>query len=277
MQCPRCRNPITTVPDSGGFLICPGCGARLTTRPARPEGAGHNPYATLPPGPSIKIPRPGEDTARSRTSRPAIGLATQIAGYAAAASPVAAPPAPASPETEAPASLETVLSEVRALRRTQDEILRLLRARDGSPEEVEDVPEETPALLPPVRSRRRKSVVIIDDDPATREASLAELQTADVPAKAFADGGAALEAMAQEKPDVIALELELGGALPGKDLVNIIKSTMELVNIPIILYTRARVESQREARQVHGADDIVLKRSGPAALVSKVVGLFRRP
>ena len=82
--------------------------------------------------------------------------------------------------------------------------------------------------------------------------------------------------MAEEKPDVVAIELDLHGDLQGKDVINMIKATMEWLDIPIILYTRSPVESQREARQVHGADDVVLKRSGPAALVSKVVALFRR-
>jgi CheY-like chemotaxis protein len=264
MQCPRCRNPITTVPDPGGFLICPGCGARLTTRPARPPGRD-NPNATLPPGtPLKKIPRPGEDTARS-------GSAPRGAADTLLSSALR--------ESEGPATLDTVLAELRALRRGQDELLRIVRHEaglepGGTPDGLED---ETPALLPPVRSRQRKTVLLIDDDKRTREASLAELQAADVPARAFADGRAALEHMAKEKPDVLALELELGGALSGKDLINMIKATMEWVDIPIILYTRAAVESQREARQVHGADDIVLKRSGPAALVSKVVALFRRP
>jgi hypothetical protein len=52
---------------------------------------------------------------------------------------------------------------------------------------------------------------------------------------------------------------------------------MEWVDIPILLYTRAPVESQKEARQIHGADDLVLKRSGPAALVSRIITIFRRP
>ena len=119
-------------------------------------------------------------------------------------------------------------------------------------------------------------MLVIDDDPKTREASVLELQAADVPVSAFPDGQSAFEAMAKEKPDVIALELDLEGTLAGKDVINMIKATMEWVDIPIILYTRAAVESQRDARQVHGADDVVLKRSGPAALVSKVVALFRR-
>jgi CheY-like chemotaxis protein len=260
MQCPRCRGPITSAPDPGGFLICPGCGARLTTRPAVPAPRGiDNPNATLPPGTRLKkIPRPGEDTARSSKA----------------------------PSEEAPlaggdtsATLEGVMAELRSLKRGQAEMLRLLRAQADLPtgESGDDEFDDVPALLPPVRSRLRKTVLLVDDDTATREGSLAELQAADIPVVAFGDGRAALEHMARERPDVIALELDLAGALAGKDVINMIKATMEWVDIPIILYTRAAVESQREARQAHGADDVVLKRSGPAALVSKVVALFRRP
>ena len=260
MQCPRCRAPITTAPDPGGFLICHGCGARLTTKPAAPPPRGaDNPNATLPPGtPLKKIPRPGEDTARTKR----------------ASGPDAAPP-----DAEAPVTLEAVMAELRSLRRGQAEVLRLLRLQADLPADdaTDEAFEDTPALLPPVRSRQRKTVLLIDDDTKTREASMAELQAADIPAIAFGDGRAALEAMAKERPDVIALELDLAGALAGKDVINMIKATMDWVDIPIILYTRAAVESQREARQAHGADDVVLKRSGPAALVSKVVALFRRP
>ena len=171
------------------------------------------------------------------------------------------------------------MAELRSLRRGQAEVLRLLRVQAGLPfdEPARESFDDAQAPLPPVRSRPRKTALLIDDDKKTRDASLAELQAADIPAVAFADGRAALEHMAKERPDVIALELALAGALAGKDLINVIKATMDWVDIPIILYTRTKVESQREARQTHGADDIVLKRSGPAALVSKIVALFRRP
>ena len=66
------------------------------------------------------------------------------------------------------------------------------------------------------------------------------------------------------------------GAMGGKDVINMIKATMEWVDIPIVLYTRAPVESQREARTVHGADEFVLKSAGPAALVTRCIALFRK-
>jgi len=37
------------------------------------------------------------------------------------------------------------------------------------------------------------------------------------------------------------------------------------VDIPIILWTREPVASQKEARQLHGADDLALKTAGAAA------------
>jgi hypothetical protein len=56
-----------------------------------------------------------------------------------------------------------------------------------------------------------------------------------------------------------------------------IKATMEWVDLPIVLYTRTPIESQKEARTVHGADEFVLKQAGPDALVSRVITVFRKP
>jgi DNA-binding response OmpR family regulator len=64
--------------------------------------------------------------------------------------------------------------------------------------------------------------------------------------------------------------------MAGKDVINMIKATMEWVDVPIILYTRLPIESQREARQIHGADEFVLKASGPEMLVARVITVFRK-
>ena len=118
--------------------------------------------------------------------------------------------------------------------------------------------------------------MLVDDDPQTRAAAVAELQHAEVPVRAFDDGNAALSAIAEEKPDVIVLELGTGGDMGGKDLVNFVKATMEWVDIPIILWTREPISSQKEARQIHGADEVVPKSGGAAALLARVITVFRR-
>ena len=106
--------------------------------------------------------------------------------------------------------------------------------------------------------------------------TLAPGETADHAAARLAEAKAA--AIAAERPDVIILELAMGGSMGGKDVVNMIKATMEWVDIPIILYTRVPMDGQKEARQIHGADDFVAKGpGGPEAVLAKVVSFFRKP
>jgi DNA-binding response OmpR family regulator len=63
----------------------------------------------------------------------------------------------------------------------------------------------------------------------------------------------------------------------GRDVINMIKATMEWVGIPIVLYTGLPIESQKEARTIHGADDLVRKGPGDVeALVSRVIEIFQR-
>lgn len=262
MKCPRCSASFTGAPDEHGFYLCPKCGAKLRARPAggppaskaatapalapappapMPSAVPRDPRETLPPDTPLKpIPRPGD----------------------------------------VPATLDVVLAEVRAVRRIQEDMLSLLRATPApsawAPESMDDdLPE--PAPTPVVRARRRKTVLLIDDDEATRKEALAALEVAEVPSRAVADGAGGLQAIAAEKPDVIILELDVGGSMAGKDVINMIKATMEWVDIPIVLYTRLPIESQKEARTIHGADELVPKGPGSAeTLVQRTIQIFRR-
>jgi two-component system OmpR family response regulator len=120
-------------------------------------------------------------------------------------------------------------------------------------------------------------VLLIDDDPETLQDAVAALDRVEVPVRSTQDGNEALALIAREKPDVILLELEMQGEMAGRDVVNMIKATMEWVDIPLLLYTRAPLQSQKEARQIHGADDYVLKGPGSAeTLVQRVIAIFRK-
>jgi CheY-like chemotaxis protein len=129
---------------------------------------------------------------------------------------------------------------------------------------------------PAVRARQRKTVLLVDDDPETRTATAAALDAAEIPVRSVSEGRSALAAIAEDKPDVIVMELDIAGAMGGKDVINLIKATMEWVDIPIVLYSRAPIISQREARTVHGADDFVSKQDGTDMLLARVVTQFRR-
>jgi len=165
------------------------------------------------------------------------------------------------------------------MRGLQEEVLSLLRTSGAASPPSSGAPDDEapPVPRPVLRARRQKTALLIDDQDESRNAAVAALLQARVPTRAFADGPHGLEGLAAERPDVIALELAIGGAMAGRDVINMIRATMEWVDIPIVLYTRLPIESQKEARTVHGADDVVLKSPGSAdALVAHVIQLFRR-
>ena len=325
MKCPRCQSSITASPDPEGFLICPGCGARLrsrsapatvgalnarSARPAAPLAEGSpdeirgvltrldpdaerfpdatNPNATLPPGtPLPRIPRPGSPEARAALAEvtPPRPSPRPVADDAHRAMRSPREVSRASEDTARVAvsdgtTLEALMAEVRAMRRNQDEMLALLRSggvAGGGVQPGFDVAHELGLPVPPaVRARQRKTVLIIDDDPETRLQTEAALDSAEIPFRSVADGRAALAAIADDKPDVIVMELDIAGAMAGKDVINLIKATMQWIDVPIVLYTRAPITSQREARTVHGADDFVSKQDGPEPVLARVVTQFRR-
>jgi CheY-like chemotaxis protein/uncharacterized Zn finger protein (UPF0148 family) len=262
MKCPRCQNVFSATPDSSGTVVCSSCGARLRAR------------------------APGADAPARSSSTPRREAGPALARLAAAEPAAVAPPRPvelaAAPSAD-PAlaeALRHVLGEIRELRKTQEQILAMLQSQARAPQGEGD--DEGPfhgggAVETPVRSRRRKSVLIIDDDAQTRQEAVDAMQAAEVPARAVSDGNAALHAIAEDRPDVVVLELGMGGSMAGKDVVNVIKATMEWVDIPIVLYTRLPIASQKEARQIHGADELVPKApNGVDSLVVRVIALFRR-
>jgi len=303
MNCPRCKTPIGPLTNPDSIVTCPGCGSRLMTRSAalRSQGAPKQPGEASPAAPpalpSVPVPAPEPPAPAPEPPKP-VRAASLPPSATLPPTPAAAPglgkdtartkgktddddeARPAGRKRKGDeATLEMVLSEVRAIRETQQLVLDALDALRRSRPVAAAAPggedEEGPSISP-IRARRQKTVVLVDDDPQTREAAVAELLRANVPVRAFDEGHAALGGIAAEKPDVIALELGLGGDMGGKDLVNMIKATMEWVDIPIILWTREGVANQKEARQIHGADEVVQKSAGPAALVARVITAFRR-
>ena len=80
---------------------------------------------------------------------------------------------------------------------------------------------------------------------------------------------AALDAIRRERPALLILEPLLAGELSGKDLVNYVKSTMEWIEIPILIHTRAAIANHEQARTDYGADDYVIKAEGSVDLLAK--------
>jgi CheY-like chemotaxis protein len=276
MKCPRCSAAVPANPDASGFLICPGCGARLRSKAS---SAGRAP--TVAPQPARK---PADiDAALARLDAPGLNPDVTLPPTSAPRAKPSAPTAPAAaPAPDATgASFERVLSELASIRRTQDEILSVLRARPGERGGGAASADDSfmgglPAVAAQPRAAKGKNVLLIDDDARTLSPAVEALQRMGLTVRAVQEGNAGLAAIAEQKPDVIVMELGLGGAMGGKDVINMIKATMEWVDIPVILHTRVPVENQKEARTVHGADDLVLKSPDSSqTLATRVASLLR--
>jgi CheY-like chemotaxis protein/DNA-directed RNA polymerase subunit RPC12/RpoP len=283
MNCPRCKTTIGPLSNPDSIVTCPGCGSRLMTKAAAQRSqdlAARASAATLP------APAPSPDPAPAPPVEPV--------AVAAPATPSPIPPPPSATLSPATAKVvgtvvarrepspvpagngyEQVLRELRAVREAQERILALLE-QAVSPTAARGGADEDAPALSPIRAPRRRTVLLIDDNETDREAAAKELEQADVPVRAHGDGNSALRAIAEEKPDLIVLDLSLAGDMAGKDIINVIKATMEWVDIPIVLWTHEPVANQKEARQIHGADEFVAKSAGAAALVARVITVFRR-
>lgn len=283
IKCPKCSAALTVTPDELGIITCGSCGSRF-----RSPGAvkftvqGPGPVPPSAPGPRSEPPTKRSDTPAKMADSPLPPLSDVDAVLAR----IDSPPSPDSTirpgaagqiviprpsPTPQPVSLEAVLAEVRAVRQTQQQILDLLRggasaAPNGAQLEL-GLPRS--AAAPPVRG----AVLLIDDDPRARSEAAQALQSIAV-VRTEADGNSALAAIAMERPDVIVLEPGLAGATPGKELLDVIRSTVEWARIPVVLYAR----QPAEAADPPGSGASLAKGPGSAqALVSRVAALLPKP
>jgi DNA-binding response OmpR family regulator len=122
-------------------------------------------------------------------------------------------------------------------------------------------PKTAPSALRPL--------LIVDDDADTAEETRKACVKLGFAPLVVTAVRAALDAMGRERPALLILEPLLAGELSGKDLVNYIKSTMEWIEIPILVHTRAEIANHEQARTDFGADDYVIKGEGSVDLLVK--------
>ena len=280
-KCSLCQTKFKQSVHADGFVLCPGCGARLQYRKPPPTGGTAKPpemtQELTAAVVAARMERGRQESESARVADPQPKPAPpptppdQASTQAGPAPNASAPTAPASDrDKETDPTPESSIEELMfALYQTQKQMLEILQERLGPvPTMPEDAPESntTPegndfAAFPPAPTRAsgRKSVLLIDDDDTSRAAAVAALEKAEVLVRTAVSGQAAIDSLAQETPDVIALEGEMSGKVSGGDIVDRVRSVMEWVNIPILLYTQARLKSQEDARTLYGADGYVLK------------------
>ena len=115
----------------------------------------------------------------------------------------------------------------------------------------------------------------VDDDNTIRDSEVYTLTQTGFEAKGFSDGISMLEALKNEKPELIVLDI----MLPGKDGVEVLKkirSNPETRKIPVIMATAKGTEMDKIQGLEMGADDYLAKPFGVMEMVSRIKAVLRR-
>jgi len=116
------------------------------------------------------------------------------------------------------------------------------------------------------------SILIVEDEPSIAEVVSLYLRRAGYLVQVVQDGQAALDAMERQIPDLLVLDI----MLPKVDGFALTRWLRDQSDVPIIMLTARRDESDRIAGLEMGADDYVVKPFSPQELVSRVRAVLRR-
>ena len=117
-----------------------------------------------------------------------------------------------------------------------------------------------------------KSILVVEDEQTIREVVRRYLERDGFDVREAADGRAALDAVEDEPPDLIVLDL----MLPGVDGLTLTRQLRQWSNIPIVVLTAKGETSDRIHGLELGADDYVTKPFSPQELVARIRAVLRR-
>jgi DNA-binding response OmpR family regulator len=116
------------------------------------------------------------------------------------------------------------------------------------------------------------TILIVDDEPSIREIVSVYLERAGYTVITASDGLTAMEILTEETPALVVLDL----MLPEVDGYEITRHLRAHGDVPIIMLTARRQETDRILGLEMGADDYVVKPFSPRELVSRVKAVLRR-
>ena len=119
-------------------------------------------------------------------------------------------------------------------------------------------------------------VLVVEDEPNIRELVCLHLRHEGYVCEPLGDGAAALERAQAEPFDLVVLDLMLPG-LDGLSLCRAIRNGRLNADVPILMLTARREESDKVVGLESGADDYLTKPFGVRELVARARALLRRP
>jgi two-component system, OmpR family, phosphate regulon response regulator PhoB len=120
-----------------------------------------------------------------------------------------------------------------------------------------------------------KRVLIIEDESDLAELIAFNLENEGFRAMIALDALSALEALRDDPPDLVLLDLMLPG-MSGLEICKLLKSREKTVGIPVIMVTAKGEEIDRVVGFEMGVDDYVTKPFSPRELLLRVKAVLRR-
>lgn len=117
-----------------------------------------------------------------------------------------------------------------------------------------------------------KRILVVDDDPHVREIAGLYLKKEGFAVSFAADGEAAVKSVADQRPDLVVLDL----MLPKKDGLEVCRELRGSLPVPIIMLTARAEDVDRIVGLELGADDYVTKPFNPRELTARVKAVLRR-
>lgn len=118
-------------------------------------------------------------------------------------------------------------------------------------------------------------IYCVEDDNAIRDLMLYTLGASGFQAKGFPDSTFFWQAMIEEKPELILLDI----MLPGEDGITVLKrlrAASATANIPVIMATAKGSEFDKVIGLDTGADDYLVKPFGMMEMIARIKAVMRR-
>ena len=115
----------------------------------------------------------------------------------------------------------------------------------------------------------------VDDDSTIREIEVYTLEQTGFAARGFADGVSMLEALKDEIPELIILDIMMP-ELDGIEVLKRLRSEPLYKDIPVIMATAKGTEMDKIGGLNMGADDYLVKPFGVMEMVARVKAVLRR-
>ena len=109
----------------------------------------------------------------------------------------------------------------------------------------------------------------VEDDESIRDIETYSLQMTGFTARGFEDGGSFLEALKEEKPDLVILDIMLPG-MDGVELLRRLKEDQDTADIPVIMLTGVEDKSSVLESARLGICDYTLKPFSSEDLLARI-------